>query len=42
MSYLELDANVTEEQIMFRDSVRRFAIESLRPSSIKLDELSPE
>lgn len=42
MSYLELNENVTEEQIMFRDSVRKFAIETLRPASIKLDELTPE
>lgn len=42
MSYRELDMDVTEEQAMFRDAVRKFGAETLRPASIKLDEMSPE
>jgi len=41
MSYLELNLDVTEEQTMFRDTVRKFAIETLRPASIKLDAMTP-
>ena len=42
MSYLELDMNVTEEQTMFKDTVRKFALETLRPASIELDAMTPE
>ncbi len=42
MGYLELNMDVTEEQNMFKDTVRKFAIETLRPASVKLDKMSAE
>lgn len=42
MAYLDLDLDLTEEQLMFRDTVHKFANEVMRPISERLDPLSPE
>ncbi len=42
MAYLDLDLNLTEEQLMFRDTVQKFAAEVMRPISSRLDTLTPE
>ncbi len=42
MSYLELNMDITEEQIMFRDNVRKFAREVMRPAAMELDSMSPD
>ncbi len=42
MSYLDLDLDLTDEQLMLRDTVRKFATEVMRPISARLDSLPPE
>ena len=42
MSYLELNMDLTGEQIMLRDSVRKFAVEVMRPTAMQLDAMTPE
>lgn len=43
MSYLDLDLNLTDEQIALKEGIHRFAREVLRPAGIELDALaSPE
>ncbi len=42
MSYLELNLDLTDEQIMLRDNVRKFAAEVMRPTAMELDGMTPE
>ncbi len=42
MSYLELNLDFTDEQLMLRDNVRKFAAEVMRPAALELDALTPE
>ncbi len=42
MSYKDLNLNLTDDEIAIKNSVHQFALEVLRPASIKLDKLSPE
>jgi len=42
MSYLELSLDLAEDHAALRDSVRRFAIEQVRPTSLLLDKMTPE
>jgi len=42
MLYKELDSNLTDEEIALKNNIHKFALEVLRPASIKLDKLSPE
>lgn len=41
MSYLELNLDLTDEQIMLRDNVRKFAQEVMRPAAMELDGMAP-
>ena len=40
MSYLDLNLNLTDEQVALKENIHRFAKEVLRPSSIELDSLA--
>jgi len=40
MNYSDLDFNLTDEQKMIRDTVRKFGLEVIRPAGITLDELA--
>lgn len=42
MGYLDLEMELTEEQLMLRDSVRKFAAGVMRPIGIRLDRMEPE
>jgi len=42
LAYLDLDLDLTDEQLMLRDTVRKFASEVMRPISVKLDAMAPE
>lgn len=42
MSYLELNLDLTDEQLMLRDNIRKFALEVMRPTAMKLDQMTPE
>lgn len=42
MSYDEIDTRITSDHELLKQSVHDFAMEVLRPASIKLDQLSPE
>ncbi len=42
MSYHEINSNITNDHDLLKQSVHDFAMEVLRPASIKLDQLSPE
>lgn len=42
MQYKELNQNLTDDDRAIKNSVHEFAVEVLRPASIKLDRLSPE
>jgi alkylation response protein AidB-like acyl-CoA dehydrogenase len=42
MSYLELNMELSDEHIALKEQVHKFAVEVLRPASLKLDEMSPE
>lgn len=40
MGYLDLNFELTDEQLHLKDSVHRFAKDILRPASIELDQLA--
>ena len=42
MAYTELNIELTEEQEALKKEVHKFAVEVLRPASLKLDKMSPE
>ncbi len=42
MAYLDLELDISDEQMMLRDTVRKFAREVMRPVSVNLDRLTPE
>ncbi len=42
MAYLELNLELTEEQEALKKEVHKFAVEVLRPASLKLDKMTPE
>jgi alkylation response protein AidB-like acyl-CoA dehydrogenase len=42
VTYVELNKNLTEEEVSLKDQVHRFAAEVFRPAAMELDTLSPE
>ena len=40
--YLDLNKDLTPEQIALKEQTHRFAAEVLRPASIKLDRMDPK
>ncbi len=42
MAYLDLELDISDEQLMLRDTVQKFAREVMRPVSTNLDSLPPE
>jgi len=42
MDYVDLNPNVTEEQIALKENIRKFAAEVLRPASLELDKMKAE
>jgi len=42
MSYMELNLELTQEQEALKKEVHKFAVEILRPASLKLDKMTPE
>ncbi|HSV97608.1 MAG TPA: acyl-CoA dehydrogenase family protein [Spirochaetota bacterium] len=42
MGYRELNLQLTDEQMMLKESVHKFAVNVLKPASIELDKMTPE